>query len=70
MRRDRIAVMFEALASFRKERQKRQVGISLRLGALSSSCVNADNCAEIELGYRESVDSGLSMDRDGSGINL
>jgi hypothetical protein len=58
--------MFEALASFRKERQKGQTSVSLRLGVLSSSCVNADDCVEIELGHRESVDSGLSMDRDGS----
>jgi hypothetical protein len=31
------------------------------------SCeVDADDCAPIELGHRESVNSGLSMDRDRS----
>jgi hypothetical protein len=51
--------MSGALASFGEEQQKEQseagraTGVfSLRRGALFSSCLNADDCARIELGHR------------------
>jgi hypothetical protein len=54
-----IVVMFGALASFEKEQQKEQSEAGrmanvfpLRRGALFSSCLNADDCAGIELGHR------------------
>lgn len=63
----RFVLMFKSLRRCDRSRSGGQTGVcSLRLGALSPSCQNAESCVEIEVGHRESEETGLSMDRDGS----